>query len=141
MNIKRNFSKLIILIPTIIVCIVDLIITTIYQYPEYWNNDLSVANEGNPVLYFAMSNHVAGLFIATFLWLLLISCICFFVPKIVTKFIALAVLIGNTWGISSWISGDYKFWLIMLLIIVNSLMFIIFDTLQDRIMMKYNTTN
>lgn len=56
-------NKILLLIPALYTSMFDIAITVIHQSKEYWNGDLSKANEGNPIGAFFMKNHVSGLFI------------------------------------------------------------------------------
>jgi hypothetical protein len=59
---KRK-DKLFFLVPALWTSLFDVAITIIHQPKEYWNGDLTKANEGNPIGALFMGIHIAGLFI------------------------------------------------------------------------------
>lgn len=79
-----------------------------------------------------MQNHVTGIFIVTFLWLVFIFFLTLYTPVKVGRIICLAIVLGNSWGAGTWISRYYGFWFVMLLVVVNSILFITFDELQRK---------
>ncbi len=125
-------TKLLIFVPAAFACLIDLLVTAVNQKPEYWQYYLHEAVEGNPILNWAMQNHVLGLFIVTMIWLIIISVICMFTPVKIGKIICLAIVIGNSWGAGTWISRYYGFWAVIVMVVVNSVIYSTFDGIQNR---------
>lgn len=119
-KVLHNF---IMLIPAFWAAIFDMTITVIYQPREYWNGNLNIANEANPIGAFAMKHHISGFFIICLLWLLLI----FFIgSKLKGKNLftfTLFVVMCHTWGGSSWIMNQFGFIFVMIYIFLNSILF------------------
>ena len=74
-------DKLLLLIPALWTSIFDVTITVIYQSKEYWDGDLTKANEGNPIGALFMKNHVSGLFVISGLWIITIGLLGYFLPR------------------------------------------------------------
>ncbi|UOK42242.1 MULTISPECIES: hypothetical protein [Flavobacterium] len=125
-------SKLILLIPAYWACLFDVIITIVNQSDEYWKGNLSRANEGNPIGAFMMANHTSGIFIISFIWLLLIGIIGYNLSKRKLKTFALFVMVAHTFGASTWLSGYYNFWYAIIFILINSIMFIEINDIYEK---------
>ena len=85
----------------------DIIITIIHQPVEYWNGNLNLANEANPMGDFMMKNHISGIFIISLLWILIIGLLGYYLPRKISRVFLLFVLIVHSWGASTWISWKY----------------------------------
>lgn len=116
--------KFIMLIPAFWAALFDMTITVIYQPNEYWNGNLNIANEANPIGAFAMKYHVLGFFAISLAWLFLIGLIGSLLPKKGLVFFTLFVLLCHTWGGSSWIMNHFGFWFVMFYIFLNSFLFL-----------------
>lgn len=121
---SRLKSRLILLIPGYWACLFDEIITITHQPKEYWKGNLKVANEGNPFGAFMMANHISGIFVICFIWLIIIGLIGYYIPRKYLKTFALFVLLAHTWGASTWLSSRYSFWSVMAFVLINSILFV-----------------
>ncbi len=115
--------KLLSIIPAIWASFFDILITTIYQPTEYWNGNLDLANEANPIGAFAMKNHVSGFFVMSILWLNLIAILGYYLPKKISSIFLLFTLIAHSWGGASWILSHFGFWFVMLFFLFNSVLY------------------
>ena len=122
---KKN--KMRSLIPAYIASIIDITITITHQAPEYWQGDLTKANEGNPIGGTLMAIDVSGIFIISGIWLLIIGPLGYHLPRKLSRIFLLFVLVAHSYGASTWISPRYGFWAAMLLILFNSLIYILLD--------------
>jgi hypothetical protein len=120
-------EKLIALIPALWASLFDITITTIHQPKEYWNGNLNIANEGNPIGNFMMKSHVSGLFIISTIWLILIGIIGYYLPRKISRIFLLFVLMVHSWAASTWIGPIYGFWFVILFILFNSILFYIIN--------------
>ncbi|HAI41224.1 MAG TPA: hypothetical protein DCM40_25510 [Maribacter sp.] len=127
---KKN--KLFSLIPALWASLFDAVITISHQSEEYWNGNLNMANEGNPIGAFIMKSHSSGIFILCGLWLILIGILGFYLPKKISKIFLLFVLMVHTWGASSWILNEYGFWLIIIFILFNAILFYQIQDLTEQ---------
>ena len=123
----KKREKLLALIPALWASLFDITITIVHQSKEYWNGNLNMANEGNPIGNFMMKNHVSGIFMISILWLILIGVLGFYLPRKISKIFLLFVLMVHSYGASTWISNHYGFWSIILFILFNSILFYIID--------------
>jgi hypothetical protein len=116
-------QKLLSLIPALWTSLFDIVITIIYQPLEYWSGDLGVANEGNPIGSLFMKTHVSGLFVISFLWIVLICLLGYYLPKKLSRIFLLFIVIAHSFGASTWLSGRLGFWYVMAFILFNSILF------------------
>jgi len=128
----KKREKIFALIPALWGSLFDTIITINGQIPEYWNGNLNMANEGNPIGNFMMKNHVSGIFVICGLWLILIAILGYYLPRKISRIFLLFVLMAHSWGASTWISMKYGFWPIMIFILFNSILFYIIDDLINK---------
>jgi len=124
------------LIPAYIASIIDIAITITHQSPAYWEGDLSKANEGNPIGGTLMAMDVSGIFIISGLWLLIIGPLGYYLPGKLSKIFLLFVLIAHSFGASTWISSHYGFWFAMLLILFNSVIYILVEDINRKHSLK-----
>jgi hypothetical protein len=129
MNRKQ---KLVALIPALWASFFDSTITIVHQSNEYWNGNLNMANEGNPIGNFMMKNHVSGIFIICGIWIILIGILGYYLPKKIARVFLLFALIAHSYGASTWISMKYGFWFVLLFILFNSILFYKIDDLIKR---------
>ncbi len=114
--------KLKALIPAYVASITDIMITITHQAPEYWQGNLSRANEANPIGGTFMEMHTSGIFIVSGVWLLLIGPIGYYLPPKASKVFLLFVLVAHSFGACTWLSPRYGFWSAMVLIAFNSIL-------------------
>jgi hypothetical protein len=126
------------LIPAYIASVIDIGITIIHQTPEYWKGDLAKANEGNPIGSTFMQMHVSGIFLISGIWIMLIAPLGYYLPRKLSKIFLLFVLIAHSFGASTWLSPRYGFWSAMVLILFNSIVYILIDELNERDASKAN---
>lgn len=128
---KRN-ERLLPIITPIWVSLVDIIITIIHQPKEYWNGNIKLANEGNPIGAILMTNHVSGIYVISALWLVLITILGYYLPKSLSRIFLLFVLIVHSWGASSWIFIHYGFWYVIIFTLINSVLFYKMQDIVER---------
>ncbi len=116
-------EKLILLIPALWSSLFDSIVTIAGQSKEYWNGNLEVANEGNPIGNLFMQNHESGIFILCGIWLLFIGFIGYYLPQRLSRIFLLFVLIAHSYGASTWLTMNYGFWTAIVFIAFNSILF------------------
>ena len=126
-------KKLLLLIPALWVSLFDIIITIIHQPVEYWNGNLNLANEANPMGDFMMKNHISGIFIISLLWILIIGLLGYYLPRKISRVFLLFVLIVHSWGASTWISWKYGFWFVIIFTLFNAILFYI---IEDKVNYK-----
>jgi len=137
--------KLLAIIPAIWASIFDIVITTIYQPTEYWNGNLNLANEANPIGAFVMKNHVSGLFVVSILWLILIAILGYYLPKKISRVFLLFIFIVHSSAGSFWISMHLGFWFTMIYLLLNTVLYLkigdIINLYQLRIISAVEKSN
>jgi hypothetical protein len=125
-------DKLLFLIPALWTSLFDIAITIFHQSKEYWNGDLTKANEGNPIGAIFMENHTAGLFIISGLWIFIVGLLGYFLPRQISKIFLLFCVLAHSFGASTWIFGNHGFWYVMTFILFNSILYCVIDNLVDN---------
>lgn len=123
-RLKNRFTML---IPAYWACLFDETMTIINQPAAYWKGDLTKANEANPIGATLMKNHVSGLFLISFAWLIVIGVTGYFLPERFLKTFALVILIAHTSAAIGWITTHYGYWYSIVFIVINSVLFIRFE--------------
>lgn len=113
-------DKWINLSPALIASVIDITVTIVHQPQEYWNGDLSKANEGNPIGAFLMSEHIGGLFAISALWVTIVISLGYYLNTKYSRYFLLFTLIAHSYGAATWISPRYGFWSAMTLILFNT---------------------
>jgi len=111
--------------PALIASLIDITLTIVHTPEAYWNGDLTKANEANPIGAFFMANHIAGLFIISAFEVLLIIVLGYYLPRRISKYPLLFVLIAHSCAATTWIAGRYGFWSIMAMALFNSLTYMV----------------
>lgn len=117
------------LIPALWVSLFDIGITIFSQKKEYWNGNLTEANEGNPIGAAFMEQHVLGLFIISLVWIVLIVVLGYYLPRKIAKVFLVFCLIAHSYGASTWLYNHYGFWVVMLFILLNAILYSFIDDL------------
>jgi len=134
---KINHYKLINLIPALYVSLFDILITIIHQPKEYWHGNLKSANEDNPIGSFFMQNHISGLFVISFIWLIIIGLLGYYLPRKISRIFLLFVVIVHSWGASTWLGPLYGFWSVIIFILTNSILFYVIEDIYQSKYVKF----
>ena len=116
-------DKLILIVPAFWAALFDICVTIYHQPREYWEGNLKAGTEGNPIGAVFIANHVSGLFVISFAWLVLISVLGYYLPRKIARVFLLFTLIAHSYGASTWLSRFYGFWWVILFILTNSILF------------------
>jgi hypothetical protein len=125
-------NKLLLIVPALWTSVFDITITIIHQSKEYWDGDLTKANEGNPIGALFMKNHVSGLFIISRLWIIVIGLLGYFLPRQPRKIFLLFCVIAHSFGASTWLSSRHGFWYVVTFILFNSILYCVIDSIVDK---------
>lgn len=129
---KRSIvNVLLIFIPGFWACLIDLLLTINGQPLAYWQGNLQMVREGNPLIEFLMKNSLSGIFIFVIFWLLAIVLIGYYLHSKLLRVLALFVLIVHTYGASSWLIESYSFWTVITYALLNSVMFIAIEDIYS----------
>lgn len=121
-----NKLKFLSLIPALWTSLFDIVMTICGQPDEYWNGNLTKANEANPIGHFVMNNHVSGLFIISALWIIIIVLLGYYLPKKLSKVFLLFVFIAHSVGASSWIL-KVTFTGFLFFILFNAILYVVIE--------------
>jgi len=108
-------KKLFLCVPPTVWCLVDQTITLVGQSPVYWKGDYSVANEVNPLYCWLLKQHPLAFEAGIAAWILLFCCAIYFLPRRISMTISVAIVLGHSWGTSTWLSFkfSYGYWIIL----------------------------
>lgn len=126
---QNRLAKWIYLSPAFIAALIDISITIIHQKKEYWQGNLDIANEANPIGAALMARHVSGIFVISGIWLIAIALLGYYLPRKISRYFLLFTLIAHSYAASSWLSG---FWYPMALILFNTVMYIKANDITNR---------
>jgi hypothetical protein len=127
---KKN--RLLLLVPALWTSIFDIAMTIIHQPKEYWNGNLERANEANPIGALFMANHIAGLFVISGLWIIIIALLGYFLPRRISKVFLLFCVIAHSAGASTWLSSRHGFWYLIIFVLFNSILYCVIDNLVHK---------
>jgi hypothetical protein len=132
--LKNNFnsSRILSTIPAICASLLDIGLTIYGQPAKYWEGELNLANERNPIGAFFMANHVSGLFLISGIWILMIVILGYYLPRKSSKIFLLFVLIAHSWAAASWIPKKYMFVGALSLFLFNSILYIRMDEISSK---------
>jgi hypothetical protein len=121
---RKIVNVLIILTPGFLALFVDLLFTIKGQPTAYWQGNLQMVREGNPLVEFFMKSSLLGIYVFVVLWLLVIVLIGYYLPSKSLRVFALFILIAHTYGASSWLIECFNFWTVITYVLLNSIIFI-----------------
>lgn len=122
-------SRILATVPALWASLIDIGATIFGQPAQYWEGNLHVANERNPIGSLFMTNHMSGLFIISAIWIVVIVILGYYLPGKISKIFLLFVLIAHSWGASSWIPKEYFFVGSISLFLFNAILYITIDEL------------
>ncbi|MBV6646383.1 MAG: hypothetical protein KI790_13090 [Cyclobacteriaceae bacterium] len=127
-----RLSKWINLAPTLIASLIDITVTIVHQPKAYWEGNLNKANEGNPIGAILMSSHVSGLFIISAIEVVLIMLLGYYLPRKISRYLLLFVLIAHSCAATTWIAKRYGYWSVMALALCNTLTYLIANNIIEK---------
>jgi hypothetical protein len=129
---KRSIvNVLLIFIPGFWACLIDLLLTINGQPLAYWQGNLQMVREGNPLIEFLMKNSLSGIFIFVILWLPTIVIIGYYLNSKLLRVLALFVLFAHTFGATSWLAEFCGFWTVITYVVLNSALFIAIEDIYS----------
>ena len=101
-----------ILAPGVFVLLLDVLITYLLQPAEYWRLGYEYTTEGSPHGFLLMRYHPLAFLAFILAYILVVGILVYRLPAPWHKVIALAVVIGHTAGIHTWLRHRY-YWLMI----------------------------
>ncbi|WP_372754342.1 hypothetical protein [Labilibaculum sp.] len=120
---KPAITKLLLLVPALWTSLFDSVITIVHQPREYWDGNLYLANEANPIGELVMKYHITGIFVLCALWLVAIGGVAYHLPTKLSRIFLLFVIIVHAYGASSWLNMIYGFWYVLVFVLFTVVLF------------------
>lgn len=91
------------LVPPTAICLLDFGLTLAGQSRTYWSGDYTAINERSPSFSYYLTVHPLAFVASGLLWIAIFSAIILLLPEMLALIVAIAILIGHTWGATSWL--------------------------------------
>jgi hypothetical protein len=108
----RRHNRFWILFPAIFLLLLDVVVTYLFQPAEYWRVSYEYTTESSPHGLLLMRYHPLAFLAFIVAYLLVVSFLVYRLPPPGHKVIALAVVVGHTAGVHSWLADRY-YWLMI----------------------------
>jgi hypothetical protein len=102
------------LLPAIAMILFDLGLTIIFQPREYWQGSYGLTTEKSPIGVFLLSIHPAVFLIVMLIYIGIVTLLIFQLPIPWNRIIALALVVGHTAGVYSWIRSR-NYWAVIVI--------------------------
>jgi hypothetical protein len=109
---RRRQNRFWILFPAIFLLLLDVLVTYWYQPAEYWRVSYAYTTEGSPHGLLLMRYHPLAFLAFMIAYVLVVAFLVYRLPAPWHKVISLAVVIGHTAGVHSWLSNRH-YWLMI----------------------------
>ena len=96
-------SRLWVCVAPVALCLLDQSVTLAYQPAQYWAGDYLQAQEACPPFRWLLQSHPLAFEAGVAIWIAAFAVVIFALPRRAARTVALALVIGHTWGASSWI--------------------------------------
>ena len=101
MTIKRESA--ILLLPLVISCLIDAVVTLIFQPAAYWAGDYSQAQENTKVYYLLMAGHPAFFLAGVVVYTAISSLATLAVAPRIGRYVVVAVSCVHIWATTTWL--------------------------------------
>jgi hypothetical protein len=115
--------KLWLCVGPIFLCLLDSGVTLLFQEPEFWAGDYAQARETNPPMRWLLQRHPLAFEAAVLGWIIAFSVAIFWLPERPARVISFALILGHTWGASTWIANfvPHGFWVTGALFLLSAI--------------------
>lgn len=112
MRLLRDRNKLWLCVAPLLAIAIDVALTLNGQGAQYWAGDYHLANEASPPGNWLLVQHPLAFIAGMVTWTAFLSLIILALPRIASQILALALVIGHTWGAVSWFRHvfDVSYW-------------------------------
>jgi hypothetical protein len=114
---SRHRYRFWILLPAILMILFDVGVTLLFQPPEYWRSNYDLTTEKSPFGIILLRFHPAAFLAYIFIYIVVIAFLVFWLSTPWHKITALAVVVGHTAGVFSWL-GHRIYWEMIVIFIV-----------------------
>jgi hypothetical protein len=101
----------------------DLVLTLYGQGPHYWSGGRDRVNEANPQFNQLLQYHPLAFLAGGLGWILVFSTLILVLPRRLSLWLVLGVVMGHTWGMTTWIRSlwpEPSYWVCLGLWVVVS---------------------
>jgi hypothetical protein len=119
-------ARLWLCVPPLVFCLLDQSVTLYCQPARYWAGDRSTAQEGNPWFHWLLMQHPLAFEAGIAAWIAVFALVILFTPRRVAMTISIAIVLGHTWGTSTWLlfTVPYGYWLALLLFLASAIIIV-----------------
>jgi hypothetical protein len=129
--------RLWILLPAIMMILFDVGVTIYFQPHDYWQGSYELTTEKSPVGILLMRFHPAAFFAYIFAYIGVVTLLVLRLSAPWYRIIALAVIVGHTAGVYSWISHRNYWAMIIIFIVVAT--FTVFSWQRAELLSRYQS--
>jgi hypothetical protein len=111
-------------LPPIVLCLVDQSVALLGQPSAYWHGHYETGIEFSPPCYWLLTHHPLAFEAGMALWMALFCGAILLSPRWLAMGISLALVIGHTWGATSWLLGHFGqgYWVCLPLFLAAGIM-------------------
>ena len=99
----KKTNKLWLCLPFILVSLCDGSITLHGQSALYWSGNYHLSDESFPAFNWALQQGPWVFILQSLLWIAFFSALILFLPDFVSEALSLALTMGHTWGVMTWL--------------------------------------
>jgi hypothetical protein len=101
-----------ILLPAIVMILLDVGVTMYFQPQDYWQVNYELTTETSPIGVFLLHIHPAAFFGFMFTYIVVLGFLITLLPIPWNRILALAIVVGHTAGVYSWVRHR-NYWLVI----------------------------
>lgn len=107
-------------------CLLDQTITLAGQPEAYWSGLRSTACEGNPLFCWLLQQHPLAFEAGILVWIMLFCSLIIWLPRRAAMVIAIAVVLGHTWGTATWLCWQVRhgYWIAIGLFLASAILIV-----------------
>ncbi len=99
--------RLWLVLPPLLVCLADQVVTLSGQPAEYWAGATLHAREGSPPALWLLQQHPLAYIAAAAGYALGFSVAIILLPRLLAQTLAVGLVLGHAWGTASWLYGRW----------------------------------
>ena len=126
-------DRILSLVPALWAATFDIAMTIVHQPQVYWKGNLTKGNEANPIGALFMENHLAGLFVISALWLVVVAMLGYWLPRRAGKMFLLFCVMVHSVGASTWLLNEYGYWYVIVWVLFNTIMYCLIEDYVNRV--------
>jgi len=118
-NLKK---RLWLCVPPLLLCMLDQLLTLWGQSERYWDGSYEFALEVSPPFNWLLQQHPLAFEAGIIVWILLFCLVIVTLPLRLAMTTSIAIMIGHTWGASSWLTMlvTHGYWMAIALFVATA---------------------